>query len=571
MLQIKRLYTEPALIDPVEFTEGLNIIMGEKDTSSSKNNGVGKSMCIEFINFALLKSKSSSRVSKIPSASFSHDTLICLDLTIHGTAYTIKRSISESERPTIFSDGGVKSFSKLDDATLFITEKLFSSAGLDKPSLREMLGPLIRDERSEFKSIVSCFDTAFKVPDNYTPHLYLLGISPAGYREIKAQIKDIDDVSREIKKIEENILLLRRKSIDDARSDLNDLDGEVKAIHSSIENLENTTGFDLIKDDIVRLENEIDGLRTRKSVLKQSLSRLKPISEKIQIDTDELAEFYNQLKSSLGDLIVKDLDQIISFKKKIENFQNQLIKEQRDELLRELKSIDENLQTLDKQYSENIKILDQQGNLKNLKQSYAVYQSKSEELGQLKGFLDRYSDLETKRQRLKSEKEIKLLELQGSISIASIAIKDFEKTILEVHEFIQGNRKASFEIKQVSKNQVVDIIMRIDDDGSHSVDREKVFIYDISLLINRLVRARHPGFLIHDNIFEVDQDTLIKNLKFIVEKTNLSMDQQYIVTLNADRLESVNMEPWYQILQTTIRATFTKQNRFLKSKYQETK
>ena len=48
---IERLYTEPATIDPIVFTAGVNVILGESDVTSSKNNGVGKSLCIEFLNF----------------------------------------------------------------------------------------------------------------------------------------------------------------------------------------------------------------------------------------------------------------------------------------------------------------------------------------------------------------------------------------------------------------------------------------------------------------------------------------------------------------------------------------
>jgi uncharacterized protein YydD (DUF2326 family) len=58
-------------------------------------------------------------------------------------------------------------------------------------------------------------------------------------------------------------------------------------------------------------------------------------------------------------------------------------------------------------------------------------------------------------------------------------------------------------------------VLRIDDDGSHSVEREKVFIYDIALLLNEYTKSRHPGLLVHDNIFDVDDDTLRKSLEFI--------------------------------------------------------
>ena len=122
----------------------------------------------------------------------------------------------------------------------------------------------------------------------------------------------------------------------------------------------------------------------------------------------------------------------------------------------------------------------------------------------------------------------------------------------------------------MGRKQVIEIDMRIDDDGSHSVDRLKTFIYDISLLLDENTRIHHPGLLIHDNIFDVDQDTLIKSLAFLSEKTDYSYGQQYILTLNADR---ITVDPKgreiLSELESCVRARFTKQNRFLKTKYQE--
>ncbi|UGX92243.1 hypothetical protein G6321_00042085 [Bradyrhizobium barranii subsp. barranii] len=80
------------------------MILGESDDTSSKNNGVGKSLCIEFLNFALLKRKAESRVAKIPKASFDPRTLICVDFELNGVRYTIKRSLEESEHPRIVVD-----------------------------------------------------------------------------------------------------------------------------------------------------------------------------------------------------------------------------------------------------------------------------------------------------------------------------------------------------------------------------------------------------------------------------------------------------------------------------------
>ncbi|MEZ5691663.1 MAG: DUF2326 domain-containing protein [Rickettsiales bacterium] len=567
-MKINRLYTVPEAIDPIDFKEGLNLILGEKDESSDKRNGVGKSLCIEFINFALLKRKADSRVARIPKEVFPPETFVCLDFEIAGLTYTIKRSVAESEQPILIENNNQIEFTKLEDATQYLTEKLFAHSDTLYPSFRVMLGPLIRDERSEFKSLVKCYDTERRVPDDYTAHLYLLGIEISLYEEIKNHIKEIDELTNDIKRIKENVHLLRQKDIDDARSDLNELNDEVSSIEASIEKLENIKGFDLIKDEIIELESEIDLRRRKKTILKQQLSKLKSVSQKVEIDPDEISEFYEQLKEGLGTLIAKDLTEVMSFKQRIDDFQNKLLHSRRDSLSKEVVEINNELSSLDKRYAENLAVLDQQGELKNLKQTYTAFKEKSDQFSQLRSFVDRYDYLESEKLRIRSEKEVSLLKLQSQIQSQKKVIDDFEKTILGIHEYIQGNKQASFQIKHSIKKQVVEITMRIDSDGSHSVEREKVFIYDIALLLNHYTRERHPGFLIHDNIFDVDQDTLVKSILFLENKSDFG-NSQYILTLNSDRLEfegNARLED----LDSFVRARFTKTSRFLKKKYQET-
>ena len=124
-------------------------------------------------------------------------------------------------------------------------------------------------------------------------------------------------------------------------------------------------------------------------------------------------------------------------------------------------------------------------------------------------------------------------------------------------------------MRTTNKKHVVDIVLRIDDDGSHSVEREKVFIYDIALMLNDFTQVRHPGLLVHDNIFDVDDDTLQRSLEFLLTRAAFEDDQQYILTLNVDRIERCRQEVWYYELEQRVIASFTKSNRFLKTHYQE--
>lgn len=568
-MQIDRLYTEPATIEPVIFDAGVNVILGESDETSSKNNGVGKSLCIEFLNFALLKRKSESRVAKIPKATFDPSIFICVDFRMNGSRYTIKRSLEHSERPRIVLDGQETNFAKIEDATHFLTSRMFPNGKTPPVGFREILGPLIRDERSEFKSIVSCFDTKFRIPDNYAPHLMLLGVDLGIYRVIKDIQKELDAIGTEEGRIKDSVQLVRQKNLDEARSDLNVLDEEVEAIREGIDALENSPAYDIVKGDILDIEDRMAELRSRKEVLVRRSARMAPIAVEPNIDSDEVRDFYDQMRSGLGTSIVRELDEVLAFKAKIEQFQRHLLDEKSRVLQVEIRDINKQLAELDRRYAKLVSVLDQEGQLRNLRQTYASFQAKSDELGQLKGFFSRYDQLLVEKQAKKTEIEKEKLRLQESILIADDRVRSFEKTILLIHQFIQGNRRASFEVRTTTKKQVVEIVLRIDDDGSHSVEREKVFIYDIALLLNDFSKARHPGLLIHDNIFDVDDDTLQKSLEFILTRAAFDDEQQYILTLNLDRVQHCQDEVWYEELERSVVATFTKSNRFLKTHYQE--
>ncbi|HFF5286730.1 TPA: hypothetical protein ACGDUJ_003140, partial [Acinetobacter baumannii] len=80
----------------------------------------------------------------------------------------------------------------------------------------------------------------------------------------------------------------------------------------------------------------------------------------------------------------------------------------------------------------------------------------------------------------------------------------------------------------------------------------------------------HPNFLIHDNIFDMDQDTADKNFNFLLEYFSdlfNNLDKQYIFTLSIDKynIDFINSG---DIDIYTI-ARFTKNKKFLNFNYSE--
>ena len=570
MLQIKRLYSEPEAFDPITFEDGFNLILGETTENNEKTNGVGKSMAVEFINYALLKRQNDSRVSLIPEEDLSRGTTVCLDFELNGHTITSRRVINNPECPTLIIDGERKVYSRLSDASDHLSTLLFAGVAYEKPpSFRMMMGPLIRDEGSEFKSIISCFDTNKRIPRDYTPHLYLLHIDPNPYSEAKRLYSEMESVSKARKKMEENITALTSKNVSESKADLNELENQVRRIQGDIDRLENIEGFDAVKNEIIDIENQLEQERSKQGVLKSELSKIKMFRGDNYIDGQEVADLYNQFKEGLGDLIQRELDEVTAFKQKIDDFQRSIMDDRKSSIEQEIKVFEGSISSLNKLYREKVSLLDQEGLLVSLKQTIAIHEKKIEEFFVLSSLIQTHTDYDNEYKEKKRDREGEVYLLESYVNNSQDVIDSFERTILDMHDYVFGNRRSSFEIDVSKRKEVLRFELRTDSDGSHSINREKVFLYDFALLTNIETSRHHPGFLVHDNIFDVDQDTLIKSINYIGENTHLLYGKQYILTINSDKFSASDIASLNINLNDYSRASFTKENRFLKMQYQE--
>ncbi|TGL01907.1 DUF2326 domain-containing protein [Leptospira bouyouniensis] len=578
MIKLIKLFSDPEIFNPIIFKSGLNLILGEKSESSNKTNGVGKSISIEFLNYCLLKKASDSRVLNIPTELIDPSTNIKLELYIHSHHLTIIRNIGDPDKVAILINDLEKTFDSLEDASEYLGN-LYFEGFLDykvKISLRNLLAPIIRDEKSEFKDIIKCYDTDKNIPRDYKPHLFFLGLNLDLYSEIR---KIIDSLEKKTKYASETKKLLTNNQqikISEAKARLNELDHEVASINNSIEKLRNKDSYDLIQTEIIALETKVSELRTIQKATQFEIKQIESLPIPEDISEQEIKILFNNFKEGLGDIVSKSIEEVKVFKNKIDGFRNYLVGERLAILKEGLFTLNSELRVLDESYTEKLSLIEKGELLKDLKTSLNIFNNKNEELNNLKALINRFDIAENEKEELKILKNNKLHEFRDKILEKQEVIKSFEQTILLVHERIMDNRKAHFEIQTVNKANVKDFLyfdLRTDDDGSHSTDRVKVLIYDIALLFNEQTSKRHPKFLVHDNIFDIDQDSLEKSLIFLhnQEKNNLN-DFQYILTLNRDILEAIEQTNKLGFnIENYKRASYTKENRFLKKKYTEVK
>lgn len=577
-IRLNRLYSESNIFEEISFHDGVNIILGEKYDDSSvkgrKTNGVGKSMSIEFLDFGFLNDYEKSRIAKIPKEVFPLEENVILDLDIGDEAITIKRNRKQADQPVIIREGRTVSFDKLQDAREYLTGLIFPKLnGKKVPSFRNLFSILMRDERSEFTDIIKCHDLTKKIPDDLSAHLFLLGFPLEAYKNTLETIKEIEAVNTVIAKDKKELTQEGKKKISDVKAELNALEDELQKLEDAIESFKTNETFDSMEADLIELEDLLDQLRKRQKALRYDYEKIRKMPKPEQIDDREIELVYNQFKSELGNAVVKSLNEVVGFKNKIEEFQRTLVNQKAKELESQLKSIAEQIRVLDDEYSEKLKVIDKKGVLKNLKVSLKIYEAKKDSISHTKFLFDQYEKNEKKKRMLNLQKTQQLMEIDSEIEQNKEIMDDFIDTILEIHESIMGNKECSFSLQTVDKARKktpVELTLRIYDDGSHSVDRTKVFIYDMALLFNQYTRDRHPLFLVHDNIFDVDQDTLVQCLNYIYKQEEQYQDFQYILTLNRDKIEN---EEQRKLIQMDIDehqvAVFTKEKKFLGRNYQE--
>ncbi|QBO58406.1 DUF2326 domain-containing protein [Chryseobacterium salivictor] len=575
MIKINRLYSEPQIFEPISFEYGINIIMGEEAESTNKKIGVGKSICIEFINFCLLKRIADSRLNLIPKKySDITESQIKLDLDFNDKKITISRSIKNQEEISIFVNGEEKIFDRLDDASDYLGSLYFElfPTNLKRLSFRNLLQPIIRDERSEFKDLIQSHDTKKRIPSDFGPHLFYLNLGLEKYSEIKTLNDELQKRKTYFTETKKLVTQNDELKIQDAKAHLNELESEVLKVNKSIEGLKNNESFELLQEDLVRLENRLSELRTRQQAIKYEIKQIDSLPKPENINENEISIIFNQFKQGLGDLVEKSLDDLKGFKSKIDGFRSSIVNNRLTALKKELTQLNEVVRKLDDDYSQKISLVDKGEVLRDLKTSIKIFNDKNSELSNLRSLIERYDTAERDKKLFEAEKTVLISDFDEELYQKSKIIKSFRETILEIHEKIMGNREAHFDIKTTKNKSVVEFVMRTDDDGSHSTERMKVFIYDVSLMLNEYTKQYHPGFLIHDNIFE-DDDSIEKSLNFLYGFNEKSPNEfQYIVTLNSDLIElAAQNNKLHFNVNDVKRAAFTKENRFLGFKYNETK
>lgn len=571
-IRLISLHSENDLFDRIDFNSGINLILGEKYDESitygRKTNGVGKSLCIDFIRFCLLAEYRNSRIEKIPESVFPLTENVVLNFLLGEDKFTIIRNRKEQNTPLILKNGEKNIFDKFEDAKKYLSDIIFfNSKDYKVPSFRSFTTLFMREENSNFESILKT--TKAPIID-IIPHLFMFDLSIELLEDTLKLSKQIKDIKINMSTIKNELTENKTRKMNDIKAEINSLDKEVKETEELLDNFKTDEMFKKIENEIIELENTLEMKRTQRKFFETKIERIKIIPNFEKLEDNEIKILYNSLKTNLGDFIVKSLEETVSLKNKIEEFENTIINTEINKLKQDIGKLNYEIENLESTYSEKLSILDKKGTLKSFKTGISELNAKKEKLSKTRNLFENFKKYETKKLSLEEEKAGNIVKINRNLNENQKILSSFNKTVLDYHYKITGSNVSSFDIYLKDKTtNIYDINMRISDDGSHSVNRTKVFIYDVALLFNEFTRQNHPNILIHDNIFDVDQDTLVQCLNFLSLKEG-NQNFQYILTLNRDKIENEERKKEFKFDVNSHKiAVFTKKDKFLKKDYQE--
>ncbi len=558
-MKLSRLYSsKPDLFEPVEFVQGLNVVMAEIRLPENRNkdtHNLGKTTLGRLLDFGFL-AKRDPKFFLFKHAELFQDFVFFLEIELEDASFvTIRRGVEEATKisfkrheaghqdlsglPLVEWDHSDMPFERARD----LLDGLLDWRALKPWAFRKGLGYLLRSQ-DDFRDVFHLRKFAAAHSD-WKPFLaHVLGFDAqlvAQHYEKEEQLAEKQATTQTIKNelggsIEdiskiEGILLLKQKEAEKKQKLLDAFDFRAQDKDSTKQ----------LVDDI---DERIASLNAERYSLNQNKKKIIASLEEDQIlfNPDEAQRLFEEAGVLFKGQIKKDFQQLIAFNRAITDERRGYLQEERAEVEAELKRINAELNTLGKKRSEMLSFLsgtDIFGKYKQVSDEMVTLRADITSLERQRGFLHRLQELRTEIRALTEERGHLQTQIEADVekqnsdqnSLFS-AIRVFFSEIVE--EVI--DRKA---LLSVSPNQAGHLEFRaeiLDESGNatsadlgHTYRKLLCIAFDLAILRAHL-DEKFPRFVYHDGVFESLDDRKKENLLAVIRRY-AELGLQPIITL----------------------------------------
>ncbi|MBP2481206.1 uncharacterized protein YydD (DUF2326 family) [Stenotrophomonas sp. PvP093] len=546
------------MFEPVEFVQGLNVVMAEIRLPENRNkdtHNLGKTTLGRLLDFGFL-AKRDPKFFLFKHVELFKDFIFFLEIELEDASFvTIRRGVEEATKisfkrheaghqdlsglPLVEWDHQDMPFERARD----LLDGLLDWRALKPWAFRKGLGYLLRSQ-DDFRDVFHLRKFAAAHSD-WKPFLaHVLGFDAqlvAKHYEKEEQLAEKQSTAQTIKNelggsIEdiskiEGILLLKQKEAEKKQKLLDAFDFRAQDKDSTKQ----------LVDDI---DERIASLNAERYSLNQNKKKIITSLEEDQIlfNPDEAQRLFEEAGVLFKGQIKKDFQQLIAFNRAITDERRGYLQEERAEVEAELKRINAELNTLGKKRSEMLSFLsgtDIFGKYKQVSDEMVTLRADITSLERQRGFLHRLQELRTEIRALTEERGHLQTQIEADVekqnsdqnSLFS-AIRVFFSEIVE--EVI--DRKA---LLSVSPNQAGHLEFRaeiLDESGNatsadlgHTYRKLLCIAFDLAILRAHL-DDKFPRFVYHDGVFESLDDRKKENLLTVIRRY-ADLGLQPIITL----------------------------------------
>jgi len=558
-MKLSRLYSnKPGLFDPVDFIQGLNVVIAEirlPENRDKDTHNLGKTTLGRLLDFGFL-AKRDARFFLFKHLDLFKDFIFFLEIELQDASFvTLRRGVEEATKISFKRhEAGHQDLSALPmadwdhqdvpfDRARDLLDGLLDWRALKPWSFRKGLGYLLRSQ-DDFRDVFQLRKFASAHAD-WKPFLaHILGFDAqlvarhydkeqeltekqATAQTIKNELGgSIEDISKI-----EGILLLKQKEAEKKQKLLDAFDFR-------------THDKDRTKHLVDDIDERIATLNSERYSLTQNKKKILASLEEDQIlfNPDEAQRLFEETGVLFKGQIKKDFQQLIAFNRAITDERRGYLQEERSEIEAELKRVNAELTALGKKRSDMLSFLsgtDIFSKYKQVSDDMVTLRADITSLEHQRGFLHRLQELRTGIRALTEERGHLQTQIEADVEKQNSDQDSLFSTIrLFFSEIVEEviNRKA---LLSVSPNQAGHLEFKaeiLDESGNatsaglgHTYRKLLCIAFDMAVLRAHL-DDKFPRFVYHDGVFESLDDRKKENLLVVIRRY-AELGLQPIITL----------------------------------------
>lgn len=571
-MKLSKIYSnKPDLFEPVDFVQGLNVVMAEirlPENRDKDTHNLGKTTLGRLLDFGFLAGRD-AKFFLFKHLELFKDFVFFLEIELEDASFvTVRRGVEDatkisfkkhearsqdlSELPLTEWDHQDMPFERARE----LLDGLLDWRALKPWSFRKGLGYLLRSQE-DFREVFQLRKFASKHAD-WKPFLaHMLGFNAqliALHYEKEEELSKKQDTAQTIKSelggsIEdiskiEGILLLKQKEAEKKQKLLDAFDFRAQ-------------DKDRTKQLVDGIDERIAALNTERYSLNQNKKKILASLEEDQIlfNPDEAQRLFEEVGVLFKGQVKKDFQQLIAFNRAITDERRGYLQEERTEVEVELKRINAELSSLGKKRSDTLSFLsgtDIFSKYKQVSDEMVTLRADITSLERQRGFLHRLQELRTDiralteaRGHLQTQIEADVEKQNSDPDSLFSAIRIFFSEIVE--DVI--DRKA---LLSVSPNQAghLEFKAEILDESGNATSADLGYTYRKLLCIGfdmAVLRAhiddKFPRFVYHDGVLESLDDRKKENLLAVIRRYAELGLQPVITLIDSDLPARAGDEP----------------------------